>query len=51
MAACKAGEQVIVDGFQKMMVPGAPVNPCRGRPGPPAAAAARRRRHLAARVG
>ncbi len=38
------GERVIVDGFQKMMVPGAPVNPVPWQPGaagkPPAAAAA-----------
>jgi membrane fusion protein, multidrug efflux system len=33
----KEGEQVIVDGFQKMMVPGAPVKPV---PWKPAAAAA-----------
>lgn len=38
----KAGEQVIVDGFQKMMVPGAPVKPVPWRAAgasPPAAAA------------
>jgi hypothetical protein len=29
----KAGEQVIVDGFQKMMVPGAPVKPVPWTPG------------------
>ena len=29
----KAGEQVIVDGFQKMMVPGAPVTPVPWQPG------------------
>ncbi len=29
----KAGEQVIVDGFQKMMVPGAPVKPVPWKPG------------------
>jgi membrane fusion protein (multidrug efflux system) len=38
------GERVIVDGFQKMMVPGAPVNPVPWQPGaagkPPAAAPA-----------
>jgi len=34
----KAGEQVIVDGFQKMFVPGAPVNPVPWTP--PAAGAA-----------
>ncbi|MBI3156285.1 MAG: efflux RND transporter periplasmic adaptor subunit [Burkholderiales bacterium] len=37
------GERVIVDGFQKMMAPGAPVNPVPWQPGaagkPPAAAA------------
>ena len=44
----KAGEQVVVDGFQKMMVPGAPVKPVpwtrasrgRRRAAAPAAAAA-----------
>ena len=43
----KAGDQVIVDGFQKMMVPGAPVNPVPwsasasgAASGPPAAGAA-----------
>ena len=37
----KAGEQVVVDGFQKMMVPGAPVKPVAWRPTPaPAAASA-----------
>ncbi len=41
----KPGEQVIVDGFQKMFVPGAPVKPVpwtppRLRPRPPPAAAA-----------
>ena len=29
----KAGEQVVVDGFQKMMVPGAPVKPVPWQPG------------------
>ena len=44
----KAGEQVVVDGFQKMMVPGAPVKPvpwsptpAPGTPAPAAAAASR----------
>jgi membrane fusion protein (multidrug efflux system) len=36
----KAGEQVIVDGFQKMMVPGAPVKPVPWKGGAPAAAPA-----------
>jgi membrane fusion protein, multidrug efflux system len=36
----KAGEQVIVDGFQKMMVPGAPVKPVPWSPGASAAAGA-----------
>jgi membrane fusion protein, multidrug efflux system len=38
----KAGEKVIVDGFQKMMVPGAPVNPVpyTGRAAAPAASGA-----------
>lgn len=35
----KAGEQVIVDGFQKMMVPGAPVKPVPWSPAGSAAAA------------
>jgi len=35
----KAGEQVIVDGFQKMMVPGAPVKPVPWSPGASAAGA------------
>lgn len=35
----KAGEQVIVDGFQKMMVPGAPVQPVPWVPGGASAAA------------
>jgi membrane fusion protein (multidrug efflux system) len=34
----KAGEQVVVDGFQKMMVPGAPVKPVPWK-APPAPAA------------
>ena len=34
----KPGEQVIVDGFQKMMVPGAPVKAVPWTPSPPAAA-------------
>nr|CBA33219.1 hypothetical protein Csp_B17960 [Curvibacter putative symbiont of Hydra magnipapillata] len=29
----KEGDQVIVDGFQKMMVPGAPVKPVPWTPG------------------
>jgi len=36
----KPGEQVIVDGFQKMMVPGAPVKPVPWQPQASAAAAA-----------
>ena len=36
----KPGEQVIVDGFQKMMVPGAPVKPVPWTPGAVAAASA-----------
>ncbi|MEO7107152.1 MAG: efflux RND transporter periplasmic adaptor subunit [Rhodoferax sp.] len=36
----KPGEQVIVDGFQKMMVPGAPVKPVPWTPGASAPAAA-----------
>lgn len=50
-AGLKEGEQVIVDGFQKMFVPGAPVNPVpwtpvaskqpAGKPAPAAGAAAR----------
>ncbi|MDZ7921238.1 efflux RND transporter periplasmic adaptor subunit [Rhodoferax sp.] len=36
----KEGDQVIVDGFQKMMVPGAPVKPVPWNGGAPAAAAA-----------
>ncbi len=36
----KAGEQVIVDGFQKMMVPGAPVKPVPWKKDAPAPAAA-----------
>jgi membrane fusion protein (multidrug efflux system) len=36
----KPGEQVIVDGFQKMMVPGAPVKPVPWTPGAAAAASA-----------
>jgi membrane fusion protein (multidrug efflux system) len=36
----KEGEQVVVDGFQKMMVPGAPVKPVPWNPQPVAAAAA-----------
>jgi membrane fusion protein (multidrug efflux system) len=36
----KAGEQVVVDGFQKMMVPGAPVKPVPFTPGTAAAGAA-----------
>ena len=36
----KPGEQVIVDGFQKMMVPGAPVNPVPWKGGATAPAAA-----------
>ena len=36
----KAGEQVIVDGFQKMMVPGAPVKPVPWKAGASAPAAA-----------
>jgi membrane fusion protein (multidrug efflux system) len=35
----KEGDQVIVDGFQKMMVPGAPVKPVPWNGGAPAAAA------------
>jgi membrane fusion protein (multidrug efflux system) len=35
----KPGEQVVVDGFQKMMVPGAPVKPVPWSPNPSAAAA------------
>ena len=35
----KAGEQVVVDGFQKMMVPGAPVKPVPWTPSPTASAA------------
>ncbi len=35
----KAGDRVIVDGFQKMMVPGAPVNPVPWQPAASAAAA------------
>jgi membrane fusion protein (multidrug efflux system) len=34
----KPGEQVIVDGFQKMMVPGAPVKPVPWKAGAPASA-------------
>jgi len=43
LSGLQAGERVIVDGFQKMMVPGAPVNPVPWTPGaasPPAAARA-----------
>ena len=36
----KPGEQVIVDGFQKMMAPGAPVKPVPWKAGAPAPAAA-----------
>lgn len=36
----KAGERVIVEGFQKMAVPGAPVNPVPWQPAPAASAAA-----------
>jgi membrane fusion protein (multidrug efflux system) len=36
----KAGEQVVVDGFQKMMVPGAPVKPVPWTPAPALAAGA-----------
>jgi membrane fusion protein (multidrug efflux system) len=35
----QSGDRVIVDGFQKMMVPGAPVTPVPWQAGPPAAAA------------
>ncbi|MEJ6000763.1 efflux RND transporter periplasmic adaptor subunit [Paucibacter sp. AS307] len=37
----KPGDQVIVDGFQKMFVPGAPVNPVPWSPAPAASAASR----------
>jgi membrane fusion protein (multidrug efflux system) len=38
LSGLQAGEQVIVEGFQKMMVPGAPVKPCPGSGGKPPAA-------------
>jgi membrane fusion protein (multidrug efflux system) len=41
LGGLQAGERVIVEGFQKMMVPGAPVNPVPWTPnGKPAAQAA-----------
>lgn len=39
LSGLQPGEQVIVDGFQKMMVPGAPVKPVPWSPNAPAAAA------------
>ena len=39
LGGLQPGEQVIVDGFQKMMVPGAPVKPVPWTPGAAAAAA------------
>jgi membrane fusion protein (multidrug efflux system) len=40
LGGLQAGERVIVDGFQKMMVPGAPVNPVPWTPGAASPAAA-----------
>ncbi|MDE2417311.1 MAG: efflux RND transporter periplasmic adaptor subunit [Burkholderiales bacterium] len=39
LSGLQPGDQVIVDGFQKMMVPGAPVKPVPWSPNAPAAAA------------
>ena len=39
LSGLQPGDQVIVDGFQKMMVPGAPVKPVPWTPGAPKAAA------------